>query len=675
MTNSVGRPFVIVMSGLSLLPEVAQELTEESATNNERGARMGSVDISVKLLGPVLVEVDGRPVAGFRSHKTLALLAFLIVERRPVARNYLAELFWPDATTAGGRGHLRRALHDLSQKLPGALQVDYYTAQFNPGLFYRTDLAHFEALCVRDDTPSLELAGALCHGQFMEGMVFDDCPIFETWLVVEQEAWLRKAAGVLDELLRRHIATLRFDLALGVAWQLLRLTPWREDRYQQLMVLLARNGDLAQAMKVYKRYRRDLVEELAVEPSPEIEALHDRIRQARARRPGNLPGSLTPFVGRTHELMELTRVLSDPTCRLVTLVGPGGIGKTRLAVNAAMQATSPTGSLFLDGAYLVRLDAVTTPMGFLAAVAQALGLISGTAPGVTPDMVLRRIQDRELLLLLDDYDGQMYHRNLLLTLLEGAPGLKLLVTCQERLRLPAERVYSVKGLAVTTEGDGAVSEALAFFQASLQTYGRPLSANETPLATRVCELVGGMPLAIELAAAWTSAGTLHQLVSELECNLDVLASDGVQSSRHSSVRAVLDSTWQRLKTAEREVLRLLAVFPGEFSAEAAMHIVQIAPWQLQALADKSLLEITDASDKETAVRYHLPALIRQYAVEKLAHCGELHARVRTAHLDYLYGRTVLRGAVEFITADEQRPSRLAVPGLSRGSLSKRYIIV
>ena len=130
-----------------------------------------------------------------------------------------------------------------------------------------------------------------------------------------------------------------------------------------------------------------------------------------------------------------------------------------------------------------------------------------------------------------------------------------------------------------------MSEALAFFQASLQTYGRPLSANEMSLAARVCELVGGMPLTIALAAAWTSAGTLRQLVSELERNLDVLASDGVQSSRHSSVRAVLDSTWQRLKTAEREVLRMLAVFPGEFSAEAAMHILQIAPWQLQALAD------------------------------------------------------------------------------------------
>ena len=120
---------------------------------------------------------------------------------------------------------------------------------------------------------------------------------------------------------------------------------------------------------------------------------------------------------------------------------------------------------------------------------------------------------------------------------------------------------------------------------------------------------------------------------------------------------------------------MLAVFPGEFSAEAAMHILQIAPWQLQALADKSLLEITDAADKETAVRYNLPALIRQYAVEKLARCGELHARLRNAHLDYLYGWTVLRSAVEFITADEQRPSRLTVPGLSRGSLSKRYIIV
>ena len=635
---------------------------------------MGSVDISVKLLGPVLVEVNGRPVAGFRSHKTLALLAFLIAERRPVARNYLAELFWPDAATADGRGHLRRALHDLSQKLPGALQVDYYTAQFDPGLFGQTDLAHFEALRARDDTPSLELAGMLCRGQFMEGMVFDDCPIFETWLVVEQEAWLRKAAGVLDELLRRHIATLRLDLALGVAWQLLRLTPWREERYQQLMVLLARNGDLAQAMKVYKRYRRALVEELTIEPSPEIEALYDRIRQARAHRPGNLPRHLTPFVGRAHELMDLTHVLSDPTCRLVTLVGPSGIGKTRLAVKAAMRATCPTDTLFLDGAYLVRLDAVTTPTGLLAGAAHALGLISGAAPGVTSDMVLRRIQDRELLLVLDDYDGQLEHRNLLLTLLAGAPRLKILVTCQERLRLPGEHVYSVKGLSVMAEGNGGVSEALAFFHSRLQAYGHPLSANEAPIAARVCELVGGMPLAIELAAARAGTGTLRQLVSELERNLDVLAWDNVQTPRHSSVRAVLDSTWRRLKTVEREALRLLAIFPGDFSAEAATRITQITLWQLQGLADKALIETTAAADKEAAVHYHLPALIRQYAAEKLARRSELHAQVRAAYLDYLYNRTGLRGAVEFITTDGLRPTGLAVAGPSRGLLSEHYIM-
>ena len=102
---------------------------------------MVDVDVRVRLLGPVAVEVDGQPVTGFRSHKTLALLAFLVTEQRPVARNYLATLFWPDAPLADGRGHLRRALHDLVQKLPGALWLDYYTAQFNPALFAQTDLA------------------------------------------------------------------------------------------------------------------------------------------------------------------------------------------------------------------------------------------------------------------------------------------------------------------------------------------------------------------------------------------------------------------------------------------------------------------------------------------------------------------------------------------------------
>lgn len=516
---------------------------------------MPSVDISVKVLGPILVKVDGRPVAGFRSHKTLALLAYLVVERRAVARNYLAELLWPDATTTDGRGHLRRALHDLSQKLPGALVVDYYTAQFNPDLLARTDLALFESLRLQPDGPALEQATALCRGQLLEGVMLDDCSVYETWLAVEREAWLSKATAVLEELFRRHMAMPRFDLALQLAWQLLRLDPWHEDSYFRVMLLLIRNGALAQAVKVYRSYRRALVKELSLEPSDEIEALYTRIQQTRSRRPGNIPHSLTPVVGRTGELATLAQNLADPTCRLLTLTGVSGIGKTRLAIEAAARANSSTGHLFLDGAFLVRLDAVTTPAHFLANTAQALGMTS-TAGNVPLSRVLARIEGREILLVLDGFDQLIAHRAVLLTLLEASPKLKLLVTCQERLRLPAEWTLPLKGLAHTADEAGVAPAALNLFQVSIQFHGRDsLSAEEVAIAARVCRLVQGIPLAIELAAAWMSNGSFRRSADALERNLDVLLRGEGQSARHSSLRAALAPVWERLRAEEREALR------------------------------------------------------------------------------------------------------------------------
>lgn len=604
---------------------------------------MESVDVSIRLMGPLFIEVDGRPVGGFRSHKTLALLAYLIIERRPVARNYLAELLWPEATTSEGRGHLRRALHDLSQKLPGALWVDYYTAQFDPALFTHTDLAQFDALRQQGDPASLQAAAALCRGQLLEGVALDDCPIYEAWLAVERETWLRKAAGILEALQRDHIAALRFDLALGVAWQLLRLEPWRDERYQQLMTMQVRNGDLAQALAVYRRYRRDLVEGLALEPLAEIESLHERIRQARARHPGNIAPGLTPFVGRRHELATLAHDLADSACRLITLTGPGGIGKSRLAVEAAARANGPRTNLFLDGAFLVRLDTVTTPDHFLANVAQTLGMTTGAPGCVSLGMVARRIQGREMLLLLDGFDRLLPHKEMLVALLEAAPALKLLVTCQERLQLPAERVRAVKGLAVADGADGRPSEALALLLSCLHTYGRgPLSTEEWAIATHVCRLVAGMPLAIELAASWLSSGVFRTLAAELEHNLDRLASDNAYMQRHASVRAALDSTWERLRADQREALRLLAVFPYEFTAEAALRITRVGLWQLAALADKSLVEVVPGSDAGPETRYYLHVLVRQYAAEKLARHGELHARVHAAHVAYLYDQVMSR---------------------------------
>lgn len=396
----------------------------------------------LRLLGPIQVEVEGQPISNFRSHKTLAALGYLVAEQRAVARNHLAALLWPEATSVEGRAHLRRALHDLSQKVPGALLTDYYTVQFNPALVPDTDLARFETLRARGDAAALGEAAELCRGQFLEGTAFDDCPDFEMWLMVERATWRKRAVAIVERLLDQHARALRFDMALDAALQLVRLDPWREDRYYQLMILLARNGALEQAIRVYKRCRHLLATGLGLEPSAELETLSNRLRQWRARRPGNVSSRADSIPGRAPELTTALHQLAAPHCRLLTLVGSNIADNSRLATQTAARACDPNGSLFLDGAYIVRLNEATAPAQLWAATAQALGVTSGGA-AATMEMVARRVRDREILLVLNGFDGLMVYKPLLTHLLDDAPTLKLLVTCRERLNLPLEHVLTL----------------------------------------------------------------------------------------------------------------------------------------------------------------------------------------------------------------------------------------
>ncbi len=413
---------------------------------------MDGVDVRVRLLGPISVEVDGHPVTGFRSVKTLALLAYLVTERRAVARNYLATLFWPDAPTTVGRGHLRRALHDLAQKLPGALWLDYYTAQFNPALFAHTDLAQLDrCTSIKDETEDetgWESATSLCRGQFLEGVELPDCPVFETWLLVEREVWNHKAGALLENRLARHLATGQFQYALAIGWQLLRLAPWNEEHYGRQMLLLVRLNQFTQAIRVYQRYRRMLGRELGLEPSTEIEELHAHIRDSRQRQPGNIAPNISPPPDWSLEVATLLRDFINPACRLITLVGRPDSDRDQVALAAAARANGPNGHLFLDGVFAVQLGGATTPAEFLTRIAQALGLICGTGP-VAEEMVLRRLRGREIVLVLPGFDRLSAHKDILMALLQASPALKLVVTCQERLGLPGERVYAIGNRART----------------------------------------------------------------------------------------------------------------------------------------------------------------------------------------------------------------------------------
>lgn len=347
----------------------------------------------------IQVEHEGSVMRDFESRKVLALLGYLARHDQPVSRSHLAGLFWGDKEEARGRRNLSRELSQLSARLPGCFQTDYYTIQFLPPPAYWVDTLAFATLVKTgggqlqtrprtempkpqpDGFPShlaegiqpdlLAQAVTLCRGDFMTGYFLDDCPEFEAWLVREQEGWRRQVTELIERLIAYHAREADDGQALFYARRWLELEPWRERAHRYVMTLLARQGERTAALAQFEICRRVLADELAVEPAAETTALYERIRAGELNRPETftpaplppsspapppppdpltssapialhkVPTPSTPFIGREAELTQITAHLTDPTCRLLTLVGPGGIGKTRLADNFSPGGCAP----------------------------------------------------------------------------------------------------------------------------------------------------------------------------------------------------------------------------------------------------------------------------------------------------------------------------------------------
>lgn len=355
----------------------------------------------------------------------------------------------------------------------------------------------------------------------------------------------------------------------------------------------------------------------------------------------NLPVTITPFLGREMELLEIATRLQDPACRLLTLVGPGGIGKTRLALAAAQQlldcnfwlleeqpalATPKRAQrtpakfqnpLFPDGVFFVPLADV-----------QAADRLATTIAGVLHFTLFRRdeeplaqltqyLADKRLLLVLDNFEHLLAGAALVTTLLVQAPGLKVLTTSRERLNLHGEWLLDVPGLAYVQEGTAAQITECSAVQLFVQSARRVkadfcLDEQNTAAVARICTLVEGLPLALELAATWLRVLACQEIVAEIEQNLTILAATQRDlPPRHRSVRALFDTSWALLSAEEQSVLQRLAVFRGGFRREAAA-IVAGAPLPLLlALVDKSLLR------SEGNGRFNMHELVRQFAAEAL----------------------------------------------------------
>jgi predicted ATPase/transcriptional regulator with XRE-family HTH domain len=347
----------------------------------------------------------------------------------------------------------------------------------------------------------------------------------------------------------------------------------------------------------------------------------------------NLPAPATGLVGRSDEIARVLSLLREPTCRLVTLTGPGGMGKTRLALAAADQAAS----LFPDGVFFAPLASLGETTFVVSTLAQILGLADGASQDRRAQLIAA-LQDRRCLIVLDNLEHLPDVADLVADLLRYAPTLTILATSRSRLHLTGEWSVEVAGLPLppveTTNLTTLLDYAAArlFVEAARRTRSNfvPADGDATAIA-RICHLVDGMPLALELAAAWIALLSPAQIGEEIAYSLDFLAAPLRDLPlRHRSLRAVFDHSWGLLGDDEQAALRRLSLFPGSFTRAAAAAVAGATLPILAALIAQSLLR------RSTADRYDLHDLVRQYAAEQLAASGEFDL-ARTRLIDFCLG--------------------------------------
>ncbi|NOZ72356.1 MAG: tetratricopeptide repeat protein [Chloroflexi bacterium] len=354
--------------------------------------------------------------------------------------------------------------------------------------------------------------------------------------------------------------------------------------------------------------------------------------------PHNLPAHLTPFVGRKRELSQLCQLLLDAGCRLLSITGPGGMGKTRLALAVADLLVQESPATFKDGVFLVPLADLEDGNSVATAVANTVGFRfyqADIAPGQQLGQFLRR---KQMLLVLDNFEHLIDETALhfLTDLLASAPDVALLVTSRLRLNLQGEQVFPLYGLDApqsVTQGEieSITVDSVKLFVDAARRASPTFVLNPTNLASvaAICRLVEGMPLAIELAAAWTAVLNPAEILKEIRNCLDFLASDAANVPvRQRSLPVVLDASWQLLSEVEREGMRKISVFRGGFTNDAAREVADASPKTLLGLVGKSWLQ------RDAAGRYRVHALLHQYAAAKLAEDAAKETEVRSRHSLY-----------------------------------------
>jgi predicted ATPase/DNA-binding SARP family transcriptional activator len=612
------------------------------------------------------LELDNSLITADR-RKALALLAYLAVNRWEHHRDHISGLLWPEYEQSKAFTNLRHLLWEVRH----AIGEDWIVAARDTIALIAEgadqpskrvvwlDVARFQSLITEGRAQNeisirillLTDSVKLYRNHFLTGFSLRHSSDFNEWAFAESEELRKQLAGALTMLTNDHCSLGQVETAIPYAQRLVALDSLNEESHRRLMQVYIQAGQHNAALKQYQSCEKLLRKELGVDPQSETRALYKQIRKGEIKpiqtarqketlaSQHNLPFQISKFIGRDKELDEIADLITNN--RLVTLVGPGGIGKTRLSLKLGEQLIKE----YANGIWLVELASLSNPVLVPQTVATLFDLVEGSEESLT-EKLIRVLRPKTILLILDNCEHLLdASAHLADDLLKNCPNLKILATSREPLGVTGEAQYHVPPLGLPDPQQilekllGYESIQLFEERASLVHEHFSLTMMNASSITQICHRLHGIPLAIELAAARVNMFSTEQIAAQLHESFNLLTGGSRTAlPRQQTLRASIDWSWNLLSEPEQTLLRRLAVFAGGWELDAAQSVCAgngIEPGQvfdmLMQLVAKSLVVMNQAAGKER--RYDLLEMVRQYTHEKLVEAGE-EGSIHDQHLKF-----------------------------------------